>query len=552
MSSNTNKNVSFYLLLITILGFVLLFVHISVLVIGGGKSKTYDDPEVSPMVVRGEILDRNSKILAIQTVRYNLYFRLKEIPDINEAALFIAPYLGVTQADILDSTSAYTSIALIRRGLSQEEAEKLQEVIDASPYRGKIYLERYDGRTYPSTFHASQVIGFVNSENKGLEGAELSFDGTLLPYPGLGSEITYGDDVMLTLDLDIQYLVDVQVQEISETHHPDYIMAMVMGAKDGEVYAMSSYPWYDLNRYSSSSEDERMNRCLSYTYEPGSVFKIFTLAWCIEQGIDTSTPFICDGEETFTVDGKSFTITCHEEHGEVDAAGMIAKSCNGAIAYWVLQSDPEAFREYLTSLGFTKKYDVSLPGVTAGYLSPVSLWSHRSQATIAFGQEISVNALQTVTAATALANDGKLVTPSLVKAVQTHDGKVTYLSEKKEYQVMSAETAALVRSYMEEAVKRGTAKLAACEGVSVAAKTGTAQIINPVSKSYEDGTSLASTIALVPADDPKYIIYFAVSAPRGDSIWGANVAAPSCAAVINGLVNQGKIRSEKQTVVQLN
>ena len=117
---------------------------------------------------------------------------------------------------------------------------------------------------------------------------------------------------------------------------------------------------------------------------------------------------------------------------------------------------------------------------------------------------------------------------------------------------MSAETAAFVRSYMEEAVKSGTAKLAACEGVSVAAKTGTAQIINPVSKSYEDGTSLASTIALVPADDPKYIIYFAVSAPRGESIWGANVAAPSCAAVINGLVNQGKIRSEKQTVVQLN
>ena len=140
MSSNTNKNVSFYLLLITILGFVLLFVHISVLVIGGGKSKTYDDPEVSPMVVRGEILDRNSKILAIQTVRYNLYFRLKENPDINEAALFIAPYLGVTQADVLDSASAYTSIALIRRGLSQEEAEKLQEVIDSSPYRGKIYL----------------------------------------------------------------------------------------------------------------------------------------------------------------------------------------------------------------------------------------------------------------------------------------------------------------------------------------------------------------------------------------------------------------------------
>ena len=552
MSSNSNKNVSFYLMIIMVTLFIVLFLHICFLVAGSGNRKNYDDPVVSPLVVRGEILDRNGKILAIQTARYNLYFRLKEIPDINEAALFIAPYLGVTQGEILDSASSYTTIALIRRALSQEEAEKLEEVINSSPYRGKIYLERYEGRTYPSTFHACQTIGFVNSENRGLEGAELSFDSELLPYPELGGTITYGDDVSLTLDLDIQYLLDVQVQQISETHNPDYIMAMVMGAKDGEVYAMSSYPWYDLNRYSLSLEDERMNRCLSYTYEPGSVFKIFTLAFCIEQGIDTDTPFICDGEETFTVDGKSFTITCHEAHGEVDGKGMIAKSCNGAITKWVLQCDPESFREYLTSLGFTKKYDVSLPGVTAGYLAPLELWSHRTQATVAFGQEISVNALQIMSAATALANDGKLVSPRIVKRVTDHEGNTVNTFEKEEREVISPETAALVRSYMEEAVKTGTAKLASVDGVSVAAKTGTAQIINEVSKSYEDGSSLASTLCMVPADDPKYIIYFAVSSPRGDSIWGANVAAPSCAAVINGLVNQGKVRSDNQTVVQLN
>ena len=548
MSSNSKK-LPFYLLIITIALFVILFSHITYMVITNTKSVKYNNPIVSSTVVRGEITDRNGKLLAIQTSKYNLFFRLKEIDDLSSAALFISPYINMSQGEILKRTTAYNRIALIKRGIPLSEAKEIEEVLKQSEYKNSIYLERYDGRTYPSTFHACQTIGFVNSSNVGLEGIELSQDELLLPYPKLGNETTYGADVALTLDLDMQYLLDVQVQEISELHNPDYIMAMIMGAKDGEIYAISSYPWYDLEYSSSSSDKERMNRCVSYTYEPGSVFKIFTLAWCIEQGIDIDTPFFCDGEETFTVNNKSFTISCHEAHGEVDGKAMIAKSCNGAIAYWVMQSDKEAFRDYLTKLGFSKKIDIEIPGVTSGFISPVSSWSNRTQATIAFGQEISVNALQIAKAATALTNDGKIITPSIVKRVTDHDGLILSTNTIKEERVLQSETCKKLLSYMEEAVKSGTAQKAGVQGVNVAAKTGTAEIINEETKSYVDGSSLASTISFVPSDNPKYIIYFAVSAPKGDSIWGANVAAPSISAIIQGLVNQGKVRSSEQELV---
>lgn len=550
MSSNSKK-LPFFLLIITCTLFVLLLVHTAFIVIPNKNAPRYHNPEVSSTVVRGEITDRNGKLLAIQTSKYNLYFRLSEIDDLPEAALFISPYIKMSQQEILKRTQAYSKIALIKRGLSMLEAAELEEVLKQSTYKNKIYLERYDGRTYPSSFHACQTIGFVNSSNVGLEGIELSYNDLLLPYPELGNETTYGDDVVLTLDLDMQYLLDVQTQEISETHNPDYVMGMIMGAKDGEIYAISSYPWYDLAASNTSSDNERMNRCISYTYEPGSVFKIFTLAWCIEQGVDINEPFICDGEETFTVDGKSFTISCHEAHGKVDGEAMIEKSCNGAISYWVMQTDQEAFREYLTSLGFSKKLDLNLPGVTSGYLAPLSSWSNRTQATLAFGQEISVNALQVITAATAFTNDGYMLSPSIVKCVKNHKNQVVEENSLTYKKVFSKETADKVVSYMEKAVESGTAKKAGAEGVKVAAKTGTAEIINEVTKSYQDGSSLASTISFVPADDPKYIIYFAVSAPKGDSIWGANVAAPSVSAIIQGLINQGKVRSSSQELVQL-
>ena len=553
MADDNNRKVFLIYRIIACLAFLILLIRLFVIAVEGfGLQKSlYDDPKVAREVIRGEIRDRNGNLLAIQTGQYALFFVMKNIDDLTKASMTVAPYLGMSIDEVMQQASRYSVRGLIKRGLTEEVARALEEAVKANGLEEGIILEKYQGRSYPATFHASQLIGFVNTENKGLEGIEFAYDDELLPYPELNEELTYGDNITLTLDLNIQYLLDVQVQTIAMRDRPDYIMGMVVDAQTGEVLASSSYPWYDLNTYSTSDENARMNRCLGYTYEPGSVFKVFSLAAAMEAGVDTETLFICDGEETFYHKGQSFTITCHEPHGECDARGMVAKSCNGAIASWALKMGDEYFDSFLRSLGFAQRYDVGLEGVTRGTLSSPKEWSARSQATISFGQEISVNALQIVSAATTLV-DGEHIMPSFIKKIEKHNGDVIYENSIKKERIFSSETASKIRSYMQSATEEGTATLASVKGIDVAAKTGTAQIINPISKSYEDGTSLASTLALVPADDPKYIVYFAASAPNGDSIWGANVAAPSCGAIIRGLVSQGKLKVKGQEKLQLN
>ena len=513
------------------------------------KGKEYRDPAVASSVIRGEIIDRNGNVLANQTRQWALYFRLSAIDDVTKAAVLVSPYIDMSVDEIISQAQKYTTYALIKNRMTMEEAERLKEAVRNAGMQNEIVVESRSARSYSSLFHACQLIGFVNAEGVGSEGIEYAYDDILSPYPGLDEDVTYGADVHLTLDLDVQYLVDVEVQNIAYDHNPDYIMALVADASTGDILAMSSYPWYDLNYYGSSSGDERMNRTLAYNYEPGSVFKVFTLAKCMDEEIDTSTPFICDGSETFTVGDSTFTINCHSAHGAVDARNMISLSCNGAIASWCLQLSDEDFYNYLRLLGFGTRPDLELGGITSGYLSRPGNWSSRSKATIAFGQEISVNALQIVQAATAIANNGVMNSLRIVDRITDHDGNIIDTGDAYNSKpVMTSRTANEILSYMETAVKEGTAKKAAVKNVDVRAKTGTAEIINPESGSYEDGTNLASTLAI--AGD--YIVYFAISAPKGNSVWGADIAAPACGNVIAGLVRQGKIRASDQNVIQLN
>ncbi|MFA6864652.1 MAG: penicillin-binding protein 2 [Sphaerochaetaceae bacterium] len=519
------------------------------MIVSSDKSKEYNDPNVASAVVRGNILDTNDKILAIEVPYYSCSLRVDKISNLEEIAQLISPYLDMEESEIVEIANRYQLQALIKDRIDDDKVEPLQNKIKELNLQNIVKVEKKEGRDYPYTFHAAQSIGFVGSDNEGLEGIEYTMNDYLSPSPQLNEEITYGDDVKLTLDMDIQYLVDLEVQNINRDFDPESIVGIVLDAKTGDILAMTSYPWYDLNSFKESSADEKQNKVISMLYEPGSVFKIFSLALLLDlDQADFETPFICDGTFSFNEDGKEITIKCTHEHGTVTPQLMLKYSCNGAISSWALQSDSDDYYEKLNQLGFNSKIDLPLNGVARSRIADPSTWSVRSKPTISFGQEMSTTAINLVSAATALANDGIILKPHIVKSIVDSDSNVVKEREiERSDPIFDVATADEVLEGMELATQEGgTATKTAIEGLRVGSKTGTAQLYNSETKSYEDGGVLASTLSIVPLEDPKYIIYFAAKAPTKGSIWGSNIAGPAVHGILEGLVSQNKLTIKKQ------
>jgi len=545
LSSEKHRNHRFFFFLTALAAFSIL-VRILFLVCADPNRDmvVYQDPVVSLRVARGTITDRNGRIIAIETPYYGCAFMLREMTDPEKTALAVASPLGMTPEEILAKTVGRTNYVLIKRRLSADEYETLRDIIQKKDLEG-VALEKRYGRTYPQQFHAAQMIGFTNTDNLGIEGVELAYENELSPYPALTSDTTFGNDIQLTLDMDLQYLLDTQAVAIDRQHHGDYVLGIIMGAKTGEILAATTFPWYDPNLYGQSSADLRQNRIITYMYEPGSVFKIFSLAAELAAGqANFSEPFECDGSYTFTMPGgEKTTIKCVSAHGTVTPSDMISKSCNGAVANWALQTDNQLFHDFLASMGFGTALDIGLKGSITGLFPSIDTWSGRTKATLAFGQEIGVNALQMVTAATLFANDGCVLKPSIIRSIVDHEGNVLQApGESQKTQVIPPQIAQDILSYMVEATEKGgTAIHTAVKGLQVGSKTGTAQILDTESNTYTEGTFLASTITVVPADNPQYIIYMAVANPKGSTIFGSNITAPAIRLIIEDMIRQGKL-----------
>lgn len=551
MVSSEKRGIHRFLLILTAMAALGVLVRIIWIATASPEYGTpeYRDPEVSSQVVRGTVTDRNGRIIAIETPYHACALLLRDVVDLERTAGIIAPALSLEAGTIIEEARDRSTYLLVKRRLTDTEYDDLSRLVQEYGLKGVVLEKRY-GRTYPQMFHGAQTIGFTNTENRGIEGLELACESLLSPYPELKKGITYGRDITLTLDLDLQYLLDAQAVEIDRLHHPDNIVGIIMGAKTGEILASTTFPWYDPNAYSDSEPLQRQNRVITSMFEPGSVFKVFTLAAELEAGqADFDEPFYCDGRYTFTMpNGSEATINCVEAHGQITPETMIKYSCNGAAAHWALQTDDGLFRKTLTDLGFGSVWDIGLPGEIPGVVSDIDSWSGRTKATMAFGQEIGVTALQIATAATAIANEGNLMKPFLVKSVTTHEGKTvaSYEPEIAFPTVFSKQTAQTVLNGMEAATQKGgTATRTAVEGIPVAAKTGTAQIADPRTGRYLPDSFLASTLAIVPADDPQYIIYIGVTNPKGSTIWGSNIAAPAIGSVIADMARQGKLFSER-------
>jgi cell division protein FtsI (penicillin-binding protein 3) len=492
------------------------------------------EPLVLPPVERGAILDRHGKILAITTRHQDVSAWAPGITDPRGTAELLGAILGMDPAVLQDGWRRRPGYSVIKRRLTEAEAQAIADARAGGKLAG-IRLEDGYGRMYPEGRLAAALLGAVNVDNAGLEGIEYAFNESLSPQEaGIDRDTVYGDQIVLTIDAAVQHRVERVARAAFVETRADSLMVLVLDAKTAEVLSWVSLPDFDPNEIPTGTSDADASalsdRPVTMAYEPGSVFKVFSLASLLELGtIDASSTFTCRGYyEHPLADGSSFRIGDLRAHGVVDVRDILKYSCNAGAAYASDTAAPEAFATALARFGFGRRTGVPLPGESAGRLAPVAEWSARSKATIAFGQEVSVSALQVAAAAVAIANGGTLLEPQVVSRIVAPDGTVKQAwGRKRVWDAVSAGTARQVLEMMESATgEGGTARRAAIEGLRISAKTGTAQVVDPVTHLYSNTDFIASMLGIFPTDKPEVVVYVVIQNPRGESYFGSTIAAP--------------------------
>jgi cell division protein FtsI (penicillin-binding protein 3) len=403
-----------------------------------------------------------------------------------------------------------------------------------------VGIEAIVGRIYPEKRLASQIVGFVGNENNnGLAGIESAMESELAPA-SVKARGGSGNQVFLTIDSNVQHILEEIGGRIRRESRAEAVMFIAMDPRTGDILGSASLPDFDPNDINSSDEISRMDRPAIWAYEPGSVFKVFSMSALMESGaVNSGSIFVCNGYyERVTNRGERVVINCLDAHGPVTVRDIIIKSCNAGAAYAADRLEAAAFNTLLQNYGFGARTGAGSPGETVGYLSATSRWSERSKPTIAIGQEIAVSALQMVQAATAVANDGVLVPPRIISRIVSPKGETLRSFEAGQgRRVLSAETARAMRSYMVDVTSDiGTGWRANIRDLSLAVKTGTAQIIDPRTNAYSPTDLIASCIALLPAESPSLILYLAIVKPQGE-ILGGRIAAPPIREAAEALVD---------------
>jgi cell division protein FtsI (penicillin-binding protein 3) len=525
-----------FLLFITVFAFAAFFVlvrYFAVMIHPPG-TELFSAPQ--ELAERGSILDRNGRVLALQTRLGNVSVWRPDITDMDALVEELSPILEMGESDIRRKIQSSASDFLyLKKQVEQSALRKIRSGRSMNRLRG-VSIEPVMGRIYPEKELAAQIIGFTGSGNTGLGGIEYSFDAELSPRDGKN-----GNQVILTIDSNVQHILENIAAKTLEDNVAEAVMLIAADPRTGDILGAASAPGFDPNNIRDSNEFERMDRTAIWAYEPGSVFKVFSIAGMLEAGvISENSVFTCDGfYERVTGRGERIVINCLGVHGNVTARDIIVYSCNAGAAYASDRIYAVPFREALAAFGFGARTGAGTPGETAGFFRDVDAWSERSKPTIAIGQEIAVSALQVVQAATAVANDGILVPPRLVSRGVSDDGQISreYRSGQAR-KILSPETAGAMREYMMEGtLGLGIGRNARISDIALAVKTGTAQIIDPETRAYSDDDFIASCLALLPAEQPSLIIYLVIVKPRGDYYFGSRIAAPAIREAAEELID---------------
>mgnify|MGYP000197513217 CR=1 FL=1 len=507
---------------------------------------------------RGSFYDRNGKELVTSVNADSVVCYPALVADPRKTARQVAAILEMDEEEVYRLLTLKVGSAYIKRRVELEKIQKLKALhlpgIDFVPESKRYYLK---GNL------AAHLIGFVGDDNQGLTGLELTFDTELRGIPGrivlerdaLGREIPSavhqyyepvpGHNLILTIDENVQYFVERELDKIVDTYHPKNAVIIVMDPRTGEILAMGNRPTFDPNRWIKFDQAVwDRTPAIWYNYEPGSTFKIITLAAAFEEGtVHLNDQFYDPGY--IKVADRLIHCWLDGGHGSQTLTEVVQNSCNPGFVRIGLDLGLNRFYKYVEAFGFGKATGIDLPGEASGIVIPKKEATELNLATMAIGQSIAVTPLQLITAVCAVANGGMLMQPQLVKAVTDAEGRV--LREYKPRpvrRVLSEKTAHQVSLLLEEVVLKGTGRNAWIEGYRTGGKTGTAQVVGSTG-GYVEGKYVASFVGFAPVEDPQVAILVMISEPQGGVYFGAQVAAPSFAAVMRDTLHYLGIPEKK-------
>ncbi len=495
-------------------------------------------------VERGPIYDRNGRILAVQTEQPVLSAWIPSIRSLENTADLVSRILPIDAEELLRRFQNNDGYMVIKRNLNPAEAEALTLLIQQGELRG-LTIEEANRRYYPQGQLASHVLGFTGLDNYGLEGIELTQNSILAP-----SDQRLGNHVYLTLDSTVQYQAELLARAAYEEHDAESVMLLIASAKTGEILGWASTPTFDPNFITDSTLEQRRNRPIQFMYEPGSVFKIFSLAAIMNMGgIHENTVFQTAGG--YAPPGINPPITDLSNYGNLTAEGIIQFSSNVGAALASDTVNAADFHYVLRQFGFGERTGIPLNGEQLGILRETRNWSNRSKPTIAIGQEIGVTALQMVRSSTVFGNNGVLLQTHIVKRIVSPTGDLLFEAERTPIrQVLSPTTTQKMLGFMNTAADFGTGQRARVEGLNISIKTGTAEMVDPETGRYSRERFLASSLALFPTENPEIIVYVVIEYPKRE-IFGGRIAAPIIRQAAEFLIPYyGIQRSQDQVVVQ--
>ncbi len=556
---------------------------------------------------RGDIYDRNMNILATSVSVENVYLDPHELKQSKADVAAIAAFLGTLlekDADWIaeqaaDTTQRYKQVAAL---VDEETAAAIRDYINENDISG-IHLEPASQRVYPYGSLAAQVVGFTNASNEGSEGVEAAYNSYLAGSTGrvittkgnneMDMPFSYenyiasrqGDSVILTLDATVQACLEKQMEAaIARYDVENGAFGLVMNCKTGEILAMATLGSYDPNNYleltdeDAAQEVEQLrlaylsqpegseayeagkqaytealsaarlkqwrNRVLSDGYEPGSTFKVLTMAAALDSGaIDLNTSFYCSGAEQ--IPGRSQLLHCWRSagHGAEQTAQALQNSCNIAFAHIALKLGGERFYEYIERFGILEKTGIDLAGESKGVFFDKALitdtdkWGTASLTSASFGQTFKITPLQLVRAIASVVNGGYLLEPYIVSEILDADGNTVLKAEPTVVrQTISQETSDTMRTLIQSVVTEGTAKNASVAGFSIGGKTGTSEKIDVFDENGQRvQDKIVSFVGIAPMEDPEYIVLVALDTPSRETgiyISGGVMAAPTVGAVL--------------------